>query len=409
MDPTDPSTLYAMTNNGLYRSEDAGTSWTLASPTVNLTGQVALAVDPARPWKVYSGSSGLLERSDDRGRSWTGYPNPLLLGLNGLAVAPGRPSILFASAGTRLLRSEDEGESWEILPFDQPSRNVAAVGATWRSRDGGRTWTRLSRNARPEVWVRQLAVHPDDPETVYAATDHGVRVSRNGGVSWLNASAGLPAGPGGVLRVMSILVDPWQPETLYAGILPESPSGEPGVARSWNGGRRWQLGLQRGLTAAHVLVRLDRATPGTIYAVAGQAGGWPTYVRGFRSQDRGRRWEPFPLPPGGASDLQIAPGAVYAGNEKGVWRSRDGGRTWHRVDRAPAYLLAVAAVDPLDPDTVYTGAQELLRSTDGGRTWETLNDTYAGVSPFYFRGIAVSPWTPGKLYAWGAGLFELRE
>ena len=589
MDPSDPSILYAMNDKGLFRSENSGTSWAWVSRSGGGCCGYFLAVDPARPWKVCAGSTDFLERSDDRGHTWTEISNPRLFGLNGLSVAPGRPSTLFATTLGSVLRSRDEGRSWEALPFEPLSPRSPVVhplqpqtlyllsgenahksgdgGQTWsallppgsgtpsalalapsqpetvyvalwdaifRSQDGGQTWERLRRNARPGAWIRQLAVAPDDPETVYAATDHGVRVSRDGCLSWISASFGLPTGPEGVLRVVSILVDHQRPQALYAGIFPESPSGEPGVAKSWNGGRRWQLGLQRGLTAAQVLLRLDRTAPGAMYALAGYSGGWPAYVRGFRSLDQGRRWAPFSLPPGGASDLQPFFGSVYVGNEGGIWRTRDEGRTWQRLDREPSRLLAVVgrgtilaaasgtirrsadqgrtwrvayrsgepgreidelivepsdsgrvyaqtinfagtgstlvilrsedtgatwhpfleearamaiapsdprviyvfqrgslqrsddrgatwdvvsheatalalAVDRWDPDTLYAASKVILRSTDAGRTWETLDDRFADVDQFFFRNLTSSPWTQGKLYAWGVGLFELRD
>ena len=90
------------------------------------------------------------------------------------------------------------------------------------------------------------------------------------------------------------------------------------------------------------------------------------------------------------------PGAVFAAVwGAGVIRSSDGGITWHRAARRPAWIGTIA-VDPLGSGTLYgnfNGA--LLRSTDGGSSWKwlfTRTGALLGV-------LAIDPSDPRTLYA----------
>jgi photosystem II stability/assembly factor-like uncharacterized protein len=450
MDPTDSSLLYAATNGGLYRSVDAGATW-LWSSALDSCCSSAVAVDPAHPWVVYLSGFTVLRRSDDRGRTWIDLPNPFPSGVNSLAVGPGRRSTVYAATAMgQLLRSRDKGRTWEVLPFEgvgprnlvihprrpevvflidnagayksqdggrtwssvlppgssapralavAPSQPetvyVATVGGTYRSRDESRTWVRLPPPTPPEILAWELAVAPDDPETLYAATDGGVKVSSDGGQSWQDASAGLPADSEGVLRVQSLVVDHERPEVLYAGMVPNhgSPYVDPGVAKSWNRGRRWWVGFQHGLSAVGTRVSFDPRTPGSIYVSINPAGGWPIYLRAFRSLDSGRHWSPFPLPPGGASDLQLGRGTVYVANEGGVWRSTNDGARWQRIDRVPALALGVTGRGVI----LASGSRGLRRSTDNGRTWkQTLY--YGDRHDLTVSKVIVLPGDPTRVY-----------
>ena len=66
-------------------------------------------------------------------------------------------------------------------------------------------------------------------------------------------------------------------------------------------------------------------------------------------------------------------GRVYlAAYESGLWRSDDGGASWHGLKSYPEPYAHSVAVDPEDGDTVYAGAEPatLYRSQDGGESWE---------------------------------------
>lgn len=82
--------------------------------------------------------------------------------VNSLAVAPGDPRVMYVALRSGLFRSADAGERWTKL--DRAPREVAA-----------------------------LAVHPERPAEVYAATSQGaVWVSADGGMRWASRQ---PRGP----------------------------------------------------------------------------------------------------------------------------------------------------------------------------------------------------------------------
>ncbi|HEV7515236.1 MAG TPA: hypothetical protein VGR07_02945 [Thermoanaerobaculia bacterium] len=108
------------------------------------------------------------------------------------ALVPGQPDVLYAGTNEGLWRSVDGARSWSQTSFT--NANAAATG--------------LPAN----VEVRQLAIDPHAPNTLYAATAAGVFVTDNGGRRWSELNQGLLDH-----SVLSIAVDANDPRTLYAG------------------------------------------------------------------------------------------------------------------------------------------------------------------------------------------------
>src|SRR5204863_420687 len=71
IDPSTPTTLYAGTLGGVFKSTDAGGSWTaITTGLTNLEVQ-AIAIDPSTPTTLYAGTGGGMFKSTDAGGSWT--------------------------------------------------------------------------------------------------------------------------------------------------------------------------------------------------------------------------------------------------------------------------------------------------------------------------------------------------
>lgn len=105
----------------------------------------------------------------------------------------------------------------------------------------------------------------------------------------------------------------------------------------------------------------------------------------FRSADRGRTWQPLPIPTDLRPDAirQVATSAaasasVYAaGPGAGVVRSGDGGQTWHLVSASlPSQDVTAFAVHSFRPDTFYAWikGQGVFRTEDGGGRWQKMDD-----------------------------------
>src|SRR5829696_2271040 len=197
-------------------------------------------------------------------------------------------------------------------------------------------------------------------------------------------------GPGNIGgRVTSLAVDPVHPDTLYAA----AASG--GVWVSRDAGATFSPAWPAEATQA--IGAVATAPDGTVYAGTGEVnpgGGSLTYTGTglYRSRDGGRTWEHLGLADSGAigaiavdpGDPQrifvAAAGSLFnAGGERGVYRSTDGGATWTRV---------------LAGGTEFTGATEVFLDPSNARRlyaimWDHRREpdkrTYGGVGSGVFR------------------------
>jgi photosystem II stability/assembly factor-like uncharacterized protein len=443
VDPRDPSVVYAA-SGVLYRSADGGETW------MGLFGRrlEVVALDPSHPAAIYVGGDQLA-RSTDGGRTWQiTSPPAISLDVTSLAVIPGNPSVLLAGSGALLLRSADGGSTWSTLFVNGPITSIVAdpgspgtayyadasglhkstdAGKSWfltgpsasglpvlfghlslargtlylragngifRSDDGARNWRQAgSLPAGPSLDEAFLA-DPASPSKLYAAGLDGVFASTDDGVTWKQLARGLPPLPfGETLAIYSLAADPSRPGVLYAGTY------EHGVAKSANGGERWRIGVEPGLSDGPVaLFEIHPSRPDTIYVGLATRGD-----RSFRSIDGGRTWQPFArgIARDGLLDLAFDPAdpdRLYASNEDGLWESRDGGEAWDQIDTAFTGRIAVST-----SGTLFSGRTcGLSRSTDDGRTWKQViscdlpgnDDVGVGTVELW-----VDPRNPRNLYA----------
>lgn len=294
-----------------------------------------------------------------------------------------------------------EGATITALAVDpeDPDTVFAATleAGVFGSANGGRTWQLLDLG--PDVnRVDALAIAPSDPETIYAGTGRGVVKSTDGGASW--QPAGLRGAPAinrepssdeEVARFMeqsahraiegyisTLVVDPRDPDVAYAGTWAN------GAFKTENGGRSWQhIGSSQGVSALALHRRV-------IYA-----GGEERGV--VKSTDGGASWQPAGLRGTPVSALALdpkRPQTVYAGSlAGGIFKTTDGGATWRRTGRAGESISALT-LDPDNPDVVYaaTWAEGVFRTGDGGRTWRALD---AGASS---SAVALNPRSPRTIY-----------
>ena len=219
---------------------------------------------------------------------------------------------------------------------------------------------------------------PGDPLTYYfGAVGGGVWKTTNGGTIWTPISD-----QQGIFAVGAITVDPTDPNVLYVG------TGEPclrsdiiagdGVYKSTDGGKRWtNIGLRDSRHIANILV--DPRNAQTVFVAAlGHAFG--------------------------------------ANEERGVFRSRDGGHTWERVLYLDNKTGATDLVfDPHNPDILFAAMYEvrrtaysmisggpgsgLYKSTDGGSTWKRLEGHGLPSGVLGRIGVAVSGADSKRVYA----------
>jgi photosystem II stability/assembly factor-like uncharacterized protein len=214
IDSLQPDTIYASAGSGaLFRSSDAGNTWTRASPAV---GSVqSLAIDPANGSNLLAGTNNGLYRSSDRGNSWT---NVLAANVFSLAIAPQNPSLVYGSDLTayyyygvehypgRLYTSTNGGTSWttstasigfhwDALAVDPANPSILFAGSVglFKSEDSGSTW--VQKPVSPATLVTHVVFDPRDSDTMYASSYEGVFQSIDRGESWSPINRGWSGQP----------------------------------------------------------------------------------------------------------------------------------------------------------------------------------------------------------------------
>jgi hypothetical protein len=170
--------LYAGTQHGLFvwRARNGGWEATAREFPDHIVD--VLAGDRRRPERVYAAVTfDGLYRTDDAGSHWT----RLLPGdVRAVAVDPSDERVVYAgTAPVGLYRSEDAGATWEELTALQAL--PPEVRKRW--------WTPYAPHTGH---VRDVFVHPDDPRTLYLCLEHGGVVrSFDRGASWEDVSGGI--------------------------------------------------------------------------------------------------------------------------------------------------------------------------------------------------------------------------
>jgi photosystem II stability/assembly factor-like uncharacterized protein len=182
IDPQNLSTLYAGSSSGVFKSTDAGVTWSDVNAGLSSNGSfgpdvTALAIDP-KSGTLYTAVAGKLFKSTDGAGSWSDIG--LTASVNALAFDPHNSSVIYAATAGGLLQSTDVGATWQTL-FTPSSSNVYAV-----------------------------AINPQNTNTIYIGTDSGVAQSTDGGTSWSSI-------PGSPDRIRVLALDPQDPTTVYAG------------------------------------------------------------------------------------------------------------------------------------------------------------------------------------------------
>ncbi|MFL6193961.1 MAG: hypothetical protein ACJ75H_07295 [Thermoanaerobaculia bacterium] len=251
------------------------------------------------------------------------------------------------------------GGAAEALAADPVNPKVLYVGTAgggglFKSVDAGVTWSPSHEGLPWDADVISLAIPPQRPATVYAGVSYkGIYKSRDAGATWTPSL-------GATDLVSTIVLDPWRATTVLAG-------GNLGVYRTTDGGATWDL-KQIGLLGSGIYaLAADTRAAGVFFAGGGKGL--------FRSRDGGQTWSRVAT--GNVLSLAAsAPtGMVYAGLADGaVLRSTDHGARW-TVFRLPVKSPVRRIVpSPIQPRTVYAGANGVYRSTDGGRTWSLASE-----------------------------------
>ena len=261
VDPGNSSVVYAGAENGIYRSEDAGRTWSkLDSPMEGLKIW-SIAVDPSNSGNIFVGTApASLFRSRDGGQTWdsldANIAQECAIGdprVTALLVDPVDSNTVLAGVEIDgVYVSRDGGDSWKQveqgitnpdihgMAFSLGEEKTVLVSTPreiFASRDDGATFESLMSSMSLEMpYCRWVAVKPDDPQTMFVANGDAaigntgtIRRSTDGGHSWEERP--LPVEPNS--PVWNFATHPSDPDLILAN----SVYGE--LYRSEDGGENW--------------------------------------------------------------------------------------------------------------------------------------------------------------------------
>lgn len=500
---------------GVFRTRDGGATWKHVLFVNDSTGAIDLSVDPANPrilyaatwqvfrtpWSLSSGGTGSgLWKSTDAGDSWTrlageGLPKGIWgrIGVSASGASPGRVYAAIEAEEGGVHRSDDYGRTWRrtnesrdlrqrawyythIVADPKSAETVYALNVGfWRSRDGGTTFQRVGT---PHADNHDLWIDPDDPRRMIEGNDGGACVTTDGGRSWTSLDNQPTA------QFYHVIADDSFPFRVLGSqqdntsVSIASRSAGFGIGRTdWHdvgGGESGYLAPKPGEPDVvyggsydGYLTRFDRRTgqerdinpypdnpmghgaegakyrfqwtfpivvsphdPNTVYAASNVL---------HRTTNEGQHWDvvspdltrndPSKLGPSGGpitrdntsveyfctifamAESRREPGVLWTGSDDGlVHVSRDGGRTWRNV--TPTALPEWSTISQIDPGahapgTAYVAAHRYrlddftpyaFVTRDYGATWRSI----AGDLPAdggFVRAVREDPVRPGLLYA----------
>ena len=175
--------IFAATDLGLLKSEDAGEHWTLAE-IPGSTAVTALYTAPVSSgYLIVRAASGLFA-SNDYGDHWNALSFPLPVSdLNDLAISSETGAPLLAATRVGLYSSPDGGAQWQPIRRGLPASTVNSVlyagspslgyaveyGRLYETRDSGNSWSEIT-SALPSLRIRQLWMPPGDSKRLYGIT-----------------------------------------------------------------------------------------------------------------------------------------------------------------------------------------------------------------------------------------------
>ena len=451
--PTQPNTIYAAGNRGLHKSIDGGVTWITNTGLSSvfdwpITDVVVAHNDPDRlyigVWNqgVYrsttaglaSGASPAFVRLDGPDQLPSGIDAgwiKLTIGRNGtngsnfLAAKMG-------NNGSRIFTTTDGGNIWteqavnvatvsfdewaSILAVDPQNENrlyAGAAGILKRSNDGGANWISINSGVHPDQ--QDLVFDPGDHDRVFLANDGGIYFSSNAGTNWLFASNGMHTTQLYDLdisqRSVNVVACGAQDNGIYYR---NTSSSWLHLPFGWDG---TQVAIdptdpaivyfcgQNGISNHNLSRSTDGGVTVTPLGTSGLSGGspWVTIIKVDPTD---------PIADPQNNRIVIVCGFNW------VFRSTNGGTTWHRVNDAAGNAFATVGTitslefAPSNPSILYLGTSTgaLYKGINGGSSaadWTRIDTVGAQADALFpntmVSQVSIDPNDPNHIWVTFAG------
>ena len=440
--PTNPDVIYVAApgalwsdskHRGLYKSTDAGETWTKIFYIDAKTGCADLLIDPTNPDVLFAsmwqfrrqpfsfnsgGKTSGLYKSVDGGKTWKEITNglpPKPFGRIAMTLAPSDPKQMIAiveSEKTGLYISSDGGETWKnqgatmntvarpfyfstiVIDPKDPKRVYRPAFQFAYSSDGGYSFTEASGDGG---WVHSdmhaLWINPSNTNVMYVGTDGGVYMSVDKGITW-RFNHNLPVG-----QFYHVAIDNQEPYNVYGGLQDNgswtAPSASPGGIGNGNwkrvggGDGFWTVPDADGKTVYSEyqggnMSRVDLVTAKSEFIQPQKT-----------SKEEKLRWNwNTPIVTGAKNPKNLYVGAQY------LYKSTDQGRNWKKIsadlttndkkkqeqeesgglsaDNTSAEnhcTIFTIAESSLDENLIFVGTDDgnVQYSADAGNTWTNVS------------------------------------
>lgn len=373
--PKDRSTWYiAVGSGGLWKTSNSGITWKPVfdeQPSYSI-GTVTL--DPNNPEVVWVGTGENVSgrhvawgdgvyRSNDGGTSWQQMGLAKSEHIGKILVDPRNSDVVFVAA---------EGPLW----------SAGGERGLYKSEDGGKTWN-LVLEIDKNTGVTDLEFDPSNPDVLYAAAyqrrrqtwsllaggpKSGIYKSTDNGATWRQVKTGLPKGDMGKI---GLAVTPANPELVYATI--EASEDEKGFYVSSDKGESWKKrnSYTSGGTGPHYYQEIEASpvNPDLVYQMDVFLNVTRDGGNGFKVLGTGREKH---------SDnhaLWIDPDNgkhLLAGTDGGLYETFDEGTTWRHFPNLPISQFYKLGLDNAEPFyNIVGGAQDLGTLIGPSRTMNT--------------------------------------
>lgn len=346
------------TGGGLWKTKDAGISWTNISDGYFKTGSVGdIAVSDSDPNTIYVGMGehairGVMTtygdgiyKSTDGGKTWKNMGLEKTRHISDVIIHPTNPDIVYVAA-------------------QGPAHGVGEERGIYKSVDGGVTWKKILY-IDANTGASSLSLDYNNPRILYAATwEHrrlpwkvqsggkgsGIWKSSDSGENWEKINEGLPKEMGKI----GVSVSPVNSDRLFAIV--EAEKSVAGLYRSDDGGKKWTLMSNNQLITArswyYMEVFADPINADVVYVLNAPM---------TKSIDGGKTFAPVRVGHGDTHDLWINPADnrnMILGDDGGGEITFNGGATWSTLNNQPTAQFYRVNVDQQFPYKVYGGQQD---------------------------------------------------